>query len=63
MGELKPFHFYQQIEDFSLKFIDVIYSDNKEKAIKTMEPRIRNLQKKDRNFFCIESVNKNKITI
>ena len=60
---LKPFFFYQQIEDYSLKYIDVIYASSKENALKQISPRIKTKISNQKRFFCIESLNKHLIEI
>ena len=63
MGELKPFYIYQQIEDYSLKFIDVIYEETEQKAINKIMPRIKEKQKRDIKFFCIAAKDRKPIII
>lgn len=59
--EINPFYIYQQLEDFNLKFIDVIYEETEEKAIEKIKPRIKEKSKKDIKFFCIEAKNRKPI--
>lgn len=59
--EINPFYIYQQLEDFNLKFIDVIYEETEEKAIEKIKPRIKEKSKKDIKFFCIKAKNRKPI--
>ena len=63
MGELKPFYIYQQIEDYSLKFIDLIYEETEKKAINKIMPRIKEKQNKSTKFFCIAAEHRKPITL